>query len=448
MATVIDWKRIPLTRNGPANPRGTPAHKHPDPDLGTALIPAARYISPEFMQLEWQRLWSKVWLLGGRAEVIPEAGDWLSHEVGTESFIFARQADGSIKGFFNVCPHRGNRIVPKDATGYAGSFKCGYHHWEWHPDGGLKNIPDRDTFPQLTGPQIGGACKLDMKPVRTGTWGGFIWFTMDDAAPSLEDYLGVIPAHLDPYRFEDMKLIDWKTIEWGCNWKTSVDAFNETYHVQAIHPELLSWLDDWNVQIDCLGIHNRYLVPFTTPSPNYPDQNTPSDMMLLFAQQHGIDPAGLTGNPRELRLAIQRAKRAQESDTLFPYAELNDDQLSDDYHYMVFPNVTMNIYGETMLLFVSRPHPTDPDRMLFDLMNFAHLPPEQPYQLPEHSSYAHGQVSLGLVLDQDAHNLPRVQEGMHSMAYEGLILGQQELRIRHFHAVLGDYVDPDGRLGV
>jgi hypothetical protein len=110
---------------------------------------------------------------------------------------------------------------------------------------------------------------------------------------------------------------------------------------------------------------------------------------------------------------------------------------------MIFPNVTMNIYGETMLLFVSRPHPTDPNRMLYDLMNFAHLPPDQPWQLPEHQSYAHGQISLGLVLDQDAHNLPRVQDGMNSRAFEGLILGRQELRIRHFHATLMDYVGAD-----
>jgi hypothetical protein len=142
-------------------------------------------------------------------------------------------------------------------------------------------------------------------------------------------------------------------------------------------------------------------------------------------------------------LAIQKAKRAREKDSIYPYKDLSDDQLSDDYHYMIFPNFTMNIYGETMLLFVSRPHPTDPNRMLYDLMNFAHLPEDQPYQLPDHVTYRHGQISLGLVLDQDAHNLPHVQDGMNSRAFGGLILGEQELRIRHFHKVLMDYVGAD-----
>jgi phenylpropionate dioxygenase-like ring-hydroxylating dioxygenase large terminal subunit len=441
MATAFDWKKIPLDRVSPDHRVGTPAAKLPDPDLGTAKIPAARYTSKDYMQREWAAMWTKVWLIGGREELIPESGDWLSHEVGTESFIFVRQPDGAIKGFFNVCPHRGNRLVPKDASGFANSFRCGYHHWEWQTDGGLKNIPDRETFPQLQGDAA--ACALGLKEVRTDRWGGFFWFTMAATGESLRDFLGVIPEHLDPYRFEAMKLIDWKTIRWDCNWKTSVDAFNETYHVQGIHPELLSWLDDWNVQIDCLGRHNRYLVPFTTPSPRYEDQETPSAMMHGFAQLHGVDPAEYAGRPRALRLAIQKAKRAIEDDTIYPYAQLNDDQLSDDYHYMIFPNVTMNIYGETMLMFVSRPHPTDPDKMFFDLLNFAHLAPETPHQLPEHTTYDHGQISLGQVLDQDAHNLPVVQEGMHSAAYDGLILGEQELRIRHFHKVLEDYVGPD-----
>jgi phenylpropionate dioxygenase-like ring-hydroxylating dioxygenase large terminal subunit len=444
MATALETlKSLPFVRVTAALPGGTPTGKYPDPDLGFDVIPKERYTSQSFMQLEWERMWTKTWMIGGRLEVIPEAGDWMTHEIGSESLIFVRQDDDSIRGFFNVCPHRGNRVLAKDAAGSSATFKCGYHHWEWQTDGSLHNIPDRETFPQLA-----NCAALDLKPVKTGIWGGFFWFNLDADAMSLRDYLGEIPAHLDPYEFENQKLIDWKTIEWDCNWKTSVDAFNETYHVPAIHPELLSWLDNWNVQIDCFGLHNRYLVPFTTPSPHYHEQSKLSGEMLFFASLAGVDPAGYEGRPRELRLAIQRAKRENQEKTIYPYERMNDDQLSDDYHYMIFPNATMNVYGEAMLLFVSRPHPTDPNKMLFDLMNFAHLAPDQPWQLPEHQTYKHGQIALGTVLDQDAYNLPRVQEGMNSRAYEGLVVGTQELRIRHFHHELGKYVDPDGSLGV
>ena len=41
--------------------------------------------------------------------------------------------------------------------------------------------------------------------------------------------------------------------------------------------------------------------------------------------------------------------------------------------------------------------------------------------------------------------LPGVQAGMNSAGYRGLWLGNQELRIRHFHKVLDDYLYPDGK---
>jgi hypothetical protein len=93
------------------------------------------------------------------------------------------------------------------------------------------------------------------------------------------------------------------------------------------------------------------------------------------------------------------------------------------------------------MLFRQRPHPTDPDKMFFDMFLFKLLKDgEEPPEKPVHAEYKHGEISLGLVVDQDAYNLPGVQRGMHSSGIDGLWIGDQELRIRHFHKVLGDYV--------
>lgn len=81
--------------------------------------------------------------------------------------------------------------------------------------------------------------------------------------------------------------------------------------------------------------------------------------------------------------------------------------------------------------------------MLYDLMNLDHLEPDQPCRQPAHQTYADGQIALGLVPDQDAHNLPRVQEGMNSRAFDERIPGDQELRIRHVHTRLMDDVGID-----
>ena len=47
----------------------------------------------------------------------------------------------------------------------------------------------------------------------------------------------------------------------------------------------------------------------------------------------------------------------------------------------------------------------------------------------------------GELLAQDTYNLPRIQAGMHSRGFEGLFLGDQEIRIRHFHETLQAYIE-------
>ena len=58
----------------------TPAQKEPDPDLGYDFIPKERYTSKEFMELEWERLWTK-------------------------------DENGQYNAFYNVCSHRGNQLL-------------------------------------------------------------------------------------------------------------------------------------------------------------------------------------------------------------------------------------------------------------------------------------------------------------------------------------------------
>ena len=66
-------------------------------------ITSDRYFSEDFMQKEWDSMWTKVWLIAGREIQIKEPGDYIVHDLVTESVIIVRQDDGSIKGFYNSC---------------------------------------------------------------------------------------------------------------------------------------------------------------------------------------------------------------------------------------------------------------------------------------------------------------------------------------------------------
>lgn len=415
----------------------TPVEKAPEPDLGTDPIPASRYTNQDYMNKEWDRMWTKVWLMGGFLSDIPEPGDYICTDIGRESILLVRGSDRVVRAFYNVCQHRGNQLRTS-GTGHADSFKCGYHHWEWALDGKVKNIPDADDFPQ------GTPCEdLRLQELLCDEWGGMVWFNMDPDAEPLADYLDMIPQHLDPYGFTDMTIVNDASTEWACNWKASVDAFNETYHVQGIHPQLMWCLDDVNVQTDLYEKHSRYLVPFGAVSPriNLEDTTQIPGAIQEIMEDAGMDPKTYDGDVDCVRRDIQLFKREHGAERGYDYAALNDDQLTDDYHYFIFPNITLNVHADRVMIFRQRPHLSDPDKMVFDIWNLARTPAgETPPARAPHQELVHGKDSLGLVVDQDAFNLPRVQRGMHSKGFnKGLWLPFQERRIRHFHKTLESY---------
>ena len=423
-----------VRRVAPKDSPVTPPDKAPDPQLDIKLIPKERYISAEFMKLEWDRMWTQVWLLGGLLSDLVEPGDYIATDIGRESVLIVRQADGGVRAFYNVCLHRGNRLRDVGIGG-AQSFKCQYHHWEYNWDGSFKRIPDLDTFPQGAPPCRG------LTELPCATWSGFVWFSLNPEVEPLEQYLAPVHAHLAPYHFEKMVLTRDITVEWHCNWKASVDAFNESYHVQAIHPQLMWYLHDLDIQIDCYERHNRYLIPFGSLSPRVRKPNTIPDPIKVIMKTAGMDPADYDDPIDNIRRDVQLWKRKHGASQGKDYSQLNDDQLTDDYHYLIFPNITLNTHADDLMLFRQRPHPTDPDRMFYDIWTLELLAEgaERP-ERAEHKHYLHGEKSIGLVLDQDAANLPGVQAGMHSAGFPGLWIGAQELRIRHFHKVLEDYV--------
>ncbi|MDA0338443.1 MAG: hypothetical protein O2910_01140, partial [Proteobacteria bacterium] len=78
-----------------------------EPPMKGHKIDGYRYHSKDFFDDEWENMWTKTWLLLGRANEIPEPGDYQMEEVGPESILMVRQNDGSIKTFYNVCQPSG-----------------------------------------------------------------------------------------------------------------------------------------------------------------------------------------------------------------------------------------------------------------------------------------------------------------------------------------------------
>jgi hypothetical protein len=168
------------------------------------------------------------------------------------------------------------------------------------------------------------------------------------------------------------------------------------------------------------------------------NRETVNDHLKYLLREAGLDPERFSGSASTVRGAIQRFLRQRDDLEL---SGLSDAQLTDNHQYYAFPNITLNIYAMKHMLLRHRPHPTDPNRMLLDQQQYVRVPrgaPRPPRPKPEKFRYGHG--SLGFVTDQDTFNLVRVQRGMRSSGFDGLILGENERRIRHMHQAIDEYL--------
>jgi len=417
--------------------------RKPIPDLGLERIDGERFYSLDFMHREWTHLWRRVWNVGVHVGDLPGPGSFRTHDLGKESLLFVRGEDDVIRAFFNVCQHRGNQLCRVE-EGDARMFKCPYHGWEWNTDGSLRRVMDPQFFKQFDDGVPEG--EFDLVEVRTAQWGGWVWFNIDGEAPELVDFLGEAGRHLEPYQLERYQLVDYKTFEWAGNWKHAHDAFNESYHFEALHPEFLNLTEGHDIPIELLGLHSRMLNFNHTVSEVVEDQAAANPLRHKMLEMAGFSPKEYQGDLKDAHLKLLAQKRAIEDDTYLPYRQLNDEQLVHQYHYTFFPGATFTVTPEACIVFRWRPHPTDPNYCRYDFLIMRHNPPGTPTPEYEHRLFRHDELPdygaafegtfdplLANVLLQDGSNMQTMQQGVQSEAFKGMVLCEQEIRIRHFH---------------
>ncbi len=424
----------------------TPRDKAPEPELSTSPITGDRYYSPDVAAREWECLWPRVWQVAGRVEQLREAGDYVTYEIGRDSIIAVLGADGRIRAFHNVCQHRGNRLLTAEAGSLAGGeIQCAYHGWRYGDDGRLDWVYDEDDFPQ------GSPCgKRNLVELPCDTWAGFIWFNIDHDAAPLREWLDPVAEHLDGYRMEDMKRTHWVTVEGEFNWKCVQDNFNESYHLPYVHPQTLPVMNEHHsgCQFDLYPSgHARMIMPGGAPGPQY--QGRPERTVrglradLDFWE---VDPTPYLDDLPSLRTALQRAKREQGAAKGYDFSSYSDEQLTDNYHYTVFPNISFSMKPDGCIWLRATPHPTDPQKSFFDMWYLTLFPAGvSEYwsnsmgdwvsldHVVEHEVGVAGEVSCGPGIDQDVAIWQTQQQGLRSRGYRDDYLPWQERRVRYFH---------------
>ena len=419
------------------------------------FVPKERYTSREFLDLEMDRMWSRVWQVACREEELQSVGDYVEYVIGDQSILVVRSAPDTITAAYNACLHRGTRLAVGRGHFDDGTITCRFHAWCYALDGSLTHVVDVAEFPPL--PE-----GLRLAPVRVDTWGGFVFVNLDPDAEPLLDFLDPLPRILEPYRMEDMRLRSYLTTVLPANWKVVVDAFNEAYHVQGTHPQILRWTDDVAIQYEQIGKHAHYgrlagARRVLQPSPRLGLRDDEWDEgAILAGMVEGLGGAFL-GDERaivtELRDAdlprgemlarYQERRRKLLTSRGFDVSGLDDDQMTsaDDVYW--FPNMVGPVFPGSAIIFRVRPNGLDPDSAIKDTWVLEWPRPGSDWKLHEHRVFHdwHDR-DWGLITTQDYENMLEVQVGMKAHGFTGLRLNpRQESNVLHMHRVIDEYVD-------
>jgi phenylpropionate dioxygenase-like ring-hydroxylating dioxygenase large terminal subunit len=397
-----------------------------------------RYYDAQYFKVEIDKIWKRQWLFACRDEDIPQVGDRVPFHVGPLSFFIVRCGEDEFKAFFNSCLHRGTALCVKPDSG--ASIRCPYHGWEWTIDGKLKRIPSHWDFAEVK-PSNGS-----LREVKLGRWGGFIFINADPNSPPLEEALGVIPEHFKDFGLEKRytKARYRKLV--AANWKVCQEAFQESYHLYATHPEGVPFNGDSQSQYDVWlterGAIGRESVPSAVPSMHAAPDATPLQAAHVFAQVlkawhypqtelPNIDPT------KDVRGQIGEWHRQVYQQTYGREHRGTDAYMIDSVLYFMFPQFCVWLSEAIPFSYQFTPHETDPEKCYFEtrlLMPYAEgqpRPPSAPVDIANIDERivdkSPGFSFLASIFDQDMGNMPLVQKGVRAADPA------------HHHTMLGSY---------
>jgi Rieske 2Fe-2S family protein len=198
---------------------------------GARTLPQRYFVSTEVFAEERTAIFSAQWLLVGHQNQIAREGDFFVQEVAGESVIVARDQKGCVRGFYNVCRHRGTRLC-EEMTGHSSTIQCPYHAWTYGLDGRLIGVPHMDKV------QGFDKAEYSLHSVNLALWEGFIFMNLAKKPTPLEEVFAPLAGKFTHWNLP--KLRSARRIEYDvrANWKLIFENYSECYHCPGVHPAL------------------------------------------------------------------------------------------------------------------------------------------------------------------------------------------------------------------
>jgi phenylpropionate dioxygenase-like ring-hydroxylating dioxygenase large terminal subunit len=203
-------------------------------DWDRSGLPGWTYHSPALLELEKEHIFRNHWQIAGHVSDVANPGDYITMDVVGERALILRGKDGIVRGFHNICRHRGSRVVADEKGTCKNAVVCPFHGWVYNLDGTLRGAARPRSFPDLDKHQF-GLRQLDLE-----VWMGFIFIRFRPGKQlSVAELLKPLETEISHYKIADMlpEATPW-TQTTPVNWKSVRDVDNEGYHVAMAHPAL------------------------------------------------------------------------------------------------------------------------------------------------------------------------------------------------------------------
>ena len=268
----------------------------PDITDETNALPAEYFTSPDVFEMEKEKVFSRYWVYAGHANCIPESGEFFTRNVGDKEIIVLRDDEGDVRAFFNVCAHRGSKIVddtPMSDPSHVNRIQCPYHLWTYDLDGNLATTPksfeEAGLNPDLEDDDVSelDAGKNGLMEVSTDRIGPLVFVNFDTDPIPLSEQAGKMQAELEALPLDEYEHAARFVSEVECNWKTFGGNYSECDHCQANHQDWIKGiqLDESELEVndyhwvlhytheedveDELRIHDEHEAKFYYMWPNF-----------------------------------------------------------------------------------------------------------------------------------------------------------------------------------
>ena len=228
-------------------------------DESVTYSAASRYLDQDRFQSEQQKLFRRHPLLVAHVCELSGEGDFLRRTVAGVPMLLTRDREGQVNAFYNVCRHRGARLVEAE-SGCRHRFTCPYHAWTWDNQGRLIAAPHREQgFPELAMADYG------LKRIDCAEIGGWIWCQLDPDGAGIESFLAPLAADMRWLAMQDLVVHAEETRTWQFNWKIGIEGGLEAYHFRVAHAKTIGSLFHDNLSTyRAFGPHIRSILARTS----------------------------------------------------------------------------------------------------------------------------------------------------------------------------------------